>query len=297
MGRARGMSRPGVVLTALLALASLAAAPSMAQEQESDKVASPAVVLRGNKVEVSEVPGRLKTGKLWIDAGEPECAKAHEVAMGPDRGNYRPQERLEALKTLDRCVDTLRVTGSGQLKGKGAEAMDFSLAHEKDVIAEQAKTDRAVQEFLGMRFGVGVGVSYSQDDIISDAEVGAGNVIVSTKDERTQPRVILESHYYGWCHSTACNVGSFGVGPFLGIVAKDEKLLSAFGAGVMLGWKDPKNGENDGWSIGVGAVLDANVKSLADGFEEGKPLPAGETEIRFEEKSRWSALLFFTRTF
>ena len=92
-------------------------------------------------------------------------------------------------------------------------------------------------------------------------------------------------------------MGRFGIGPFLGIVAKDENLISAFGTGVMFGWKDPRRGENDGWSIGIGAVLDANVNALAEGFEDGEPLPAGETEIRFEEKSRWSALLFFTRTF
>jgi hypothetical protein len=148
-----------------------------------------------------------------------------------------------------------------------------------------------------MRFGVGVGVSYSQDDVVSDADVGAGNIVVSKKNERTQPRVILESHYYGWCHSDNCHLGKFGVGPFIAIVAKDDKLISAFGTGVMLGWKDPKAGEADGWSMGIGAVLDANVKSLASGFEDGKALPVGETSVRFEEKSRWSALLFFTRTF
>jgi hypothetical protein len=39
------------------------------------------------------------------------------------------------------------------------------------------------------------------------------------------------------------------------------------------------------------------VKSLAGGFEEGAPLPPGEMAIRFEERSRWSTLLFVTRTF
>jgi hypothetical protein len=152
-------------------------------------------------------------------------------------------------------------------------------------------------DFMGLNFGVGFGLSHSDDDIISEAEVGADGNIRATKTQTQEPRVILESHYYGWCHTDACNKGARGLGPFFGIVAKDDKLISGFALGGMFGWKNPKDDKSDGFSIGLGAMLDSDVTSLAEGFKEGKPLPAGETAVKFEEKSRWAALIYFTRTF
>ena len=49
--------------------------------------------------------------------------------------------------------------------------------------------------------------------------------------------------------------------------------------------------------MGIGAVLDADVTDLADGFVENQPPPGTETEVRFETESRWSAVIFVTRTF
>lgn len=64
----------------------------------------------------------------------------------------------------------------------------------------------------------------------------------------------------------------------------------------MYGFK-AKPSDPDGFSIGIGAILDADVKDLADGFKENQPVPEGETIIRYKSESRWSALIFFTRTF
>jgi hypothetical protein len=81
------------------------------------------------------------------------------------------------------------------------------------------------------------------------------------------------------------------------VATDQDDVLAGVGLGFMFGWRTPQNTNGSGFSVGLGAILDANVKSLGDGFEENKPPPPGETSVRFEEKARWSALLFFTRTF
>lgn len=67
--------------------------------------------------------------------------------------------------------------------------------------------------------------------------------------------------------------------------------------GGMFGWRTPQDGDKEGFSIGLGLLLDAEGKTLADRFDDGQPLPDGATEIVFEDKARWSGVLFFTRTF
>lgn len=247
-----------------------------------------------------EIQAGVTNGTLWpaAAAADPtlrDCEQSRVIAMGPKR-LHPAQERYEAALRFQECIAQVRGT---VLAASGANATAFALSLQAADELATAKVEESAAEtqFMGISFGVGVGISYSEDERISEAEVAANGTIRATKTETQEPRVILESHYYGWCKTPACNEGSFGIGPFFGIVAKDDKLISAFALGVMVGWKDTKRTDSDGFSVGLGLLLDSDVKSLADGFEEGQPLPEGETEPQFEEKSRWGALLFFTRTF
>jgi hypothetical protein len=226
-----------------------------------------------------------------------ECGDAYRIAFG-DPTKTAAAVRHVKVQEFQRCLLGLKSQRAVRATALAERAdTDAALASMEAKTAAAETTSGGQAEFMGIRFGVGVGVSYSQDDVVPEAELGAGNVIVATKTETQLPRVIFESHYYGWCKSANCHNGVFGVGPYFGIVAKTDKLISAFSTGAMFGWKDKKDGDPQGFSVGIGALLDGGVKSLADGFEAGKPLPAGETKIRFEEKARWSAILFFTRTF
>lgn len=66
----------------------------------------------------------------------------------------------------------------------------------------------------------------------------------------------------------------------------------------MWGWKDGQlPAEANAFTLGVGVVFDLNVKTLGDGIHANQPLPEGETEVRFKEKSRPSLMLMFTRSF
>lgn len=247
-----------------------------------------------------EIQSQLLEGSLFpaivaSQAGLQDCEANRVIVMGP-KSAHPARARLAAVQRLQECVAEVR-SSVVAASGANASAAVLSFQSTEQLLDKKAAEAGAETDFMGMSFGVGVGVSYSQDKIVSEAEIAADNTIRATKVETQEPRVILESHYFGFCKSARCNEGAFGVGPFFGIVAKDDKLISAFAAGVMVGWKDSKLTNASGFSVGLGAILDSNVKSLAAGFEEGKPLPAGETAPKFTEKSRWGVILFFTRTF
>ena len=89
-----------------------------------------------------------------------------------------------------------------------------------------------------------------------------------------------------------------GHGPFVAVAATDDNVLAGIAAGWMWGWKDFRlPATDDAFTVGIGLILDDDIKDLADGFDEDKPLPEGETDIRFEEKARVGVVLLFTRSF
>lgn len=149
-------------------------------------------------------------------------------------------------------------------------------------------------EFMGMTWGVGFGYSFGSDDAIDDAEIINGIVRVKS-EKKEQPRMLLEFHQFFWCNNNKMD-GTKGCGPFVAVAATSDKLLSGVGMGFMYGRK-AKAESSEGFSVGIGAILDGKVRDLADGFVQNQAPPTGETVVRFVEKSRWSGLLFVTRTF
>jgi hypothetical protein len=248
---------------------------------------------RGIRSSFAALPAEIADGNIW--AGD--CAVAYDTVYGDPRSEPA-RKRYAAALELEACIKDLEASVASRSRDiGGSRAADLGIRTATSSVEDKQREFSAQMSFLGMSFGVGVGVSFSEEDVVSEAEIGSNGTIVATKTENQLPRVVLESHYYGWCRSGKCNAGRFGVGPYFAIVAKTEKLLSAFSAGVMFGWKDQKQESSGGFSIGVGALLDADVKSLASGFEVGEPPPGGETAIRYETSSRWSGVIFFTRTF
>jgi hypothetical protein len=157
----------------------------------------------------------------------------------------------------------------------------------------KAEADSQVK-FMGVSWGLGFGFSFSSDELVDDAVVVNGIVKVKSQ-KKQQPRAVMEFHRYFWCNKDYTD-GKRGCGPFIAVAATADDVLSGVGFGFMYGVKRG-DGENNGFSIGVGAILDGNVRDLAEGFQVDQPLPPGETTVRFEDKARWSALVFGTMTF
>jgi hypothetical protein len=174
-------------------------------------------------------------------------------------------------------------------------------------------TDTAVkaenqQEFHGLNLGVGLSLTLDtgSHDRVNDAEIVAG--LVRVKDEENaRARIMLESHYFFFPGSENPTPeewdGSFfgvkrkdwGVGPFVAIQPGEGEIVQAAALGLMVGFRQPEGGRS--WNVGVGIVYDPNTKTLGDGLAPNRPLPAGETQIRYKERAQKGVVILTSFSF
>ncbi len=168
-------------------------------------------------------------------------------------------------------------------------------------LKQQSDTEntQAEQTFMGLKFGAGLGVTA---DLTSGSRVSSAKVvngIVRVDDESNiQPRVFLEMHNFinGKNPPDPDHPKFFGTGPWIGIQSSQDKVIDSFAIGWMWGWRqDPK--QTSSFNIGIGVVFDSKVQVLGDGIEKNKPLPAGETEVRFKTESRTGVALVTSFSF
>jgi hypothetical protein len=154
------------------------------------------------------------------------------------------------------------------------------------------------KDFLGAKWGIGVGYSHAFRDVVDDAGIVDGLVRVK-KDLTGQPRVIFEFHNFIGCNDE--RVGDVpvktGCGFFAAVASRDDKAVSGVAAGFMYGWKTGTGTEAKALSIGIGLIADGSGKKLGAGYKEGEPPPPGSSTVFLKDKSVVSAIIFLTRTF
>jgi hypothetical protein len=225
-----------------------------------------------------------------------ECTDKKSVAADAHSNVF---ERAKAAREYRQCIETLVAVAVAQ--GQKTESFSDMMAIQTvtAAIVNEAKADEAEKaaaaNFMDLSWGLGFGFSFGLEQAIDEAEVVDG-VIRVTKDRTDQPRALFEFHRYFWCNKRE-TLTDRGCGPFLAVAATQDKVLAGVGVGMMFGLRSKNPTDKEGFSVGVGGILDGDVKSLADGFKKNEPLPPGETTIRFEEKARWSGILFVTRSF
>lgn len=245
--------------------------------------------------------------QLDIGAAEKAAATGCEIEAEQRKETFLIDKKLtlEEAREVTRqhisCLTEMRFAMISQATGqspspKAAMAVSVSREAFQTEFSQLSQEDKDKSEqitFLDLKWGLGLGVSLSEDDVVDDAEIVAG-IVRAKSSQKEQPRLLLEYHKFFWCNDGGTN-GNQGCGPFVAVAATDKKVLSGVGFGVMYGRR--LAGQSEGFSVGVGGMLDANVKGLADGFEENQPPPAGETVPRYKTESRWSGVLFVSRTF
>ena len=182
-------------------------------------------------------------------------------------------------------------------------------------LTEKEAQDRrdALDDF---KKGAGLGITVvigDNDDVIDDATV-IDNKVVVTRRSRDQARAALEVHQLFTgnpltangrkaireeverCAQDTIECPLVGIGPFAAIQTGDSDSLSSVGIGVMVGVRsDPR--QDSSFNVGLGIVFDNSVKGLAAGFVEGQPLPAGQTQVQFTEKSARRLILTLSFAF
>lgn len=194
--------------------------------------------------------------------------------------------RLDAAKQYRTCI--------ANENANGAQALFLFKSTPMAVDAEeQVQSLEGKKSFLGQNFGVGFGVSFYDDEIVDDADVVNGIVVAKSK-KREEARVLLEFHTLIACKNGKAD---FGCGPFAAIAAKNNDILGGVGLGWLWSWRNKAKTDGSGFSIGIGAIVDNDVRDLADGFKVGEALPDGETAVRYTDETKASYLLFISNTF
>ena len=159
----------------------------------------------------------------------------------------------------------------------------------------------AQEDFKGLGFGVGLSltVDTGDNDRVNSASVVNGIVRVDEEDD-TLARIMLESHYFFTPkgHFFKVKPNNWGHGPFVAVQPGTD-IIEAVALGWMIGFKrecelpkaECKSKNTDSWNIGLGYAVDPNAKILGEGIKDNQPLPSGETEVRFREKSQGGILL------
>lgn len=210
---------------------------------------------------------------------------------------------------------------------EGSEADDQDDASEGSDTGEGTGDGDAKTKFGGIEFGVGLAFSHDvgETNRVGQAELVDGIVRVSASDN-TKARLMLETHYFftptlrpeggGRFNRVAEFLGmknypdefdkygnlvkrgvkNWGFGPFVAVQAGEGELIQAVGAGIMVGLRRPGEG-SDSFNMGLGLLIDLNVRTLGEGIEENEPLPEGETTIRFKEQSQAGLMIMSSYSF
>jgi len=206
-------------------------------------------------------------------------AQAPAADPWPDFDDYYPLPSPEKISTMD--VDKARV-----------KLQDATAKESKEL-------GNALADFK-KGAGLGITVTPGASDQVDEAFVVDGK-IVATKKNTNAARMMFEFHQLFTTNVftsggredarkqlAACQIDPlfcpmFGVGPFVALQMSDDNSVASVGVGIMIGVRnDPR--KDTSFNFGIGVQWDSKVKKLADGFEIGKPLPTGETDIRFVEK-------------
>lgn len=139
--------------------------------------------------------------------------------------------------------------------------------------------------FLGdLKLGLGFGMvlNLGSIDRVDEAQIVNGVVRV-TDDGNNTVRPIFEGHVFWDVNDKVA------AGPFVGVQLDEGSVVKALGGGVMTGFRVSKGKQT--LNFGVGAFLDPKVRTLGNGIVEDQPLPSGEDQIRYRNRSRLGVLV------
>lgn len=165
----------------------------------------------------------------------------------------------------------------------------------KRAAAEAEEKAGARRQFAGINFGVAIGVlmplyrnTRIEEAVLvpSDpANPDAPKVVRATLRKSVDARLLLETHYF--FQPSAYPL--FGWGPVIVVQPGTDEIVEGAGLGMMVGWRRGEK-TSDSFNLGLALFMERSVKDLGEGIKEDLPLPAGETEIRYQQKPAVSAV-------
>lgn len=191
-------------------------------------------------------------------------------------------------------------TGTTETERVLREQIAADLRATKAAAAQEEAVAR--KQFAGINFGVAIGVlvplyrnTRIEEAVLvpSDpANPDAPKVVRATVRKSVDARLLLETHYF--FQPTAYPL--FGWGPVIVVQPGTDDIVEGAGLGMMVGWRREAK-TSDSFNLGIALFMERRVKDLGEGITEDNPLPIGETEIRYQQKSAVSAVLLGSFSF
>ena len=170
------------------------------------------------------------------------------------------------------------------------------------------------QQTLKNDFGFGVALGLSTKvtgaDQVNSATIDANGIVrVNTRDN-TQAGFMLETHYYIWPRPPAIgddgnlvrvDKRSWGTGPFVAAQPGSAQIISAVGAGWMVGFRRPKGSTPSGFGLGLGYEAIPAAQVLGSEFVDGQKAPVDSSgkslPIRYETQDKGALLVVLSVAF
>jgi len=203
----------------------------------------------------------------------------------------------------------------------------YGAAHAEPPVAvteEATKTEQATADFLGLKWGLGIGVmgGFGGDRAVEKASIVNGVVRVEEEGD-LRPQSFMEMHVFldkkardwrGYQRGKSAsrmaaanglnrkNNGTLttpdppltGFGPFIALQSSDKKVIDALSLGVMWGFrKDPQSPTS--LNVGIGLSFDPSVQVLGGGLKDGQR--TDETVMRFKKEGQFGWVLMASFTF
>jgi hypothetical protein len=146
-------------------------------------------------------------------------------------------------------------------------------------------------------WGVGLVVNFDtghRKPIIS-ASIVNGIVRVEEEDD-VKYGLGLEVHRFIWGTSWGATArrpwsGAMALGPYVSALPGTNNVIDALGAGLVFGFIGGRSSESESnkfsMNVAIGMYVDPGTRVLADGFEDGKAPPAGETSVRYKTVTQY----------
>lgn len=195
---------------------------------------------------------------------------------------------------------------SGALSASTSVALNAQAAP-KSVQTSTGGISDTLKNNFGFGVALGLATNVTGPNIVNSATVDANGIVRVNTRANTSAGVLLETHYFIWPQpSNGAKAGAtddrwWGTGPFVAAQPGSSQIISAVGAGWMIGFRRPKGSSPGGFGLGAGYEAIPAAQVLGAEFVDGKPAPVGPTgqplPIRYETQDKGAVLVVLSVTF
>ncbi|MBW6528710.1 hypothetical protein KZ813_17855 [Sphingomonas sp. RHCKR7] len=300
------------------AVLTIAAKPALAQtdaEVEAAKRKYEASLLAVDTDKKNYDALRLAKLRKEIERGEQAKRELAELGALPASATAPPSATLPATSSPTATASTTSAEAAGATPSKqqrqevanarptvaGGQEPEATPPPPSDQYADLTERQiSATKKFADLNLDVGLSLTLdlgSRDRVV-DAELING--IVRVKESRNSvPRVMLGAHYLFLPEKSFFGLVDkklWGWGPFIAIQPGTNEIVQAVGAGLMVGFRRSLE-TRESFNLGIGLAIDPSVQVLGDNVFPNKPLPNGETELRFKTSSQKGLLIYSSFSF